>query len=263
MKKQFALLLLFIWLLFPQTAFAVRNVVISSNKLSIDPGEEIIILSSVSGFENGEKIYLKGAFFKDGTSNYFGLTKFNDVWIKNGVSALSQKEILIGAWDNTTIIKPDYEDTGFSGNGDYKFKLGFYYLTSGGNVSSINWSSNDLSMSLIAPSVIPEDKEEKISPVKSSSIFSKTPTVTKSISPTPTYSSKKTASFAKISLRPKTASEFAQIKPITRKGKENVAQVLGAKDAKFPSFIFIGGITLLLLAGFMFGKKQLKERGVL
>ena len=38
-------------------------------------------------------------------------------------------------------FKTDFSDSGYQGEGEYNFKVGFYYITGTGSVSSINWSS--------------------------------------------------------------------------------------------------------------------------
>lgn len=275
MKKQFALLLLFlVCVLSPSSAYAARNVIISSDKSSISINDELNISASLSGFTNGEKVYIKGAFFKDGSSNYFGLTKSNDSWIKNSTTALSQREVIIGNWDNLIAVKPDYSDSGFAGSGSYKFKLGFYYLTSGGNASSVNWSANNLDISLDSPpSQPPTTAPTKASTTsistKSVATVSKTPTP-KSVSPVVSKSanvvvvSNNNAKFAKISdTRP--ASEFAKIKPITNLSptEKKEVRVLGANTSDFSPVLFLAGGLFLVLGAGWFVFRELKERRIL
>ncbi len=139
---------------FLQMAFA-RDISITANKTSLFSDEELVVTASSSGFTNGEQIYIKGAFYQDGTSNYFGFTKNNNDWVKNSASSESQRSVKIGEWDSNLIIKNDPSDTGYKGNGGYKFKVGFYYITSGGNVSSVNWSTNSIDVSLSYPTSAP------------------------------------------------------------------------------------------------------------
>lgn len=236
---------------------------ITGNKSSLMPNEDIIISASMSGFTNGEKVYLKGAFYKEGSTNYFGFTKSNDSWIKNSATSLFQREVMVGVWDNQLFVKPDYEDTGFAGAGDYKFKLGFYYLSSSGNVSSVNWSSNDFNVLLFAPSPTPEEEEEEeseSSTTKSSS--SKSPTPSKSLSSS-TAPSKSMGTFAKIAQRVKTASEYAKIKPITKEEKEKKTEVLGAREERSSSLIFLIGIGLVIIALAIFTRQVLKDREII
>ncbi len=73
--------------------------------------------------------YLKGAFIKEGSSNYFGLTKVDSNWIKNGSSYSSQIKISTdssGHWSGNIEVMPDNTDSGFTGTGSYTFKIAWY-----------------------------------------------------------------------------------------------------------------------------------------
>lgn len=90
--------------------------------------------------------FLKGAFKKPDGSNYFGLSKVSENWIKNGSSYSSQLPITTdssGNWSGSLEVQPDSEDSGFIGSGDYIFKVGRY--TSSG--SGPNWS-NELTINI-------------------------------------------------------------------------------------------------------------------
>ena len=91
--------------------------------------------------------YLKGAFKKADSSNYFGLTKVSGIWIKNGSSYSEQYRITTnstGNWSGNLEVQPDSGDSGFTGSGDYIFKVGRY--TSSG--SGPTWS-NEATINLI------------------------------------------------------------------------------------------------------------------
>lgn len=274
MKKQLLVLLL-VSVYFLESAgssSAARNISITSNKSSLSTDEELVVVASASGFTSGEKIYIKGAFFKDGSSNYFGLTKNNETWIKNSATALSQREVNIGSWDNSVNVKPDFSDTGFNGSGEYKFKLGFYFLTSGGNASSINWSSNDVSINLGSPptSILTPTKVKTTSSSSSSNNSIKTPTPTKQ-SQAPTVSNsanaingKNNSEFAKITRAVKAASEYAQIKPITRQEEKSTKKVLGVNDKNtLVPIIAISGIIFLLAGVSYLIIRELRERKII
>ncbi len=141
---------------YPSLIFA-RDISITANKSSLFSDEELVLTASVSGFTKDEQVYIKGAFFQEGTANYFGFTKYNNDWIKNSVSAQSQRLIKMNEWDFNLIVKNDVQDTGYKGNGSYKLKLGYYYITSSGNLSPVNWSTNtvDISLSYPSPTVTP------------------------------------------------------------------------------------------------------------
>ena len=163
-------------LYFPKIVIASRELIITSDKTSLFANEEMQVNASISGFATDEAIFIKGAFFQNESSNYFGLTKFGDSWIKNSVSTIDQRQVKIGEWNNILIVKSDFTDSGFKGNGDYKFKIGFYYTTTGGNLSSVNWSDNNLTVALVAPSPAPN-----VSPAPTKS---PAPAILKTTSPT-------------------------------------------------------------------------------
>ncbi|MBP7832856.1 MAG: hypothetical protein KA035_03740 [Candidatus Levybacteria bacterium] len=139
---------------FPQLILA-RDLTISANKNSLFGEEELVITASASGFGLDETIYIKGAFFEDGSSNYFGYTKNNTDWVKNSASSTSQRQVKLSEWDKSLVVKNDGFDTGYKGDKVYKFKVGFYYITSGGNISSVSWSTNVLDIALAYPTSTP------------------------------------------------------------------------------------------------------------
>lgn len=163
--KQFTLLCFYLFVsfiavsfLFPHKIFAARSITIASDTSALHGYDEMTItIASMSGFTNGETIYVKGAFYKDGSTNYFGYSKNGDAWVKNGDSLVNQRRITIGDWDGKLVVQSDFSDSGYVnyGEGDYKLKIGFYYYTSGGNVSSVNWSTNSLDVAISDPDPTP------------------------------------------------------------------------------------------------------------
>lgn len=188
--------------------FAARTLTISANKASLFGDEEMTLTASASGFTSGETIYVKGAFFQEGSTNYFGYTKNGDNWIKNGDSTLSQKSIQIDQWDGSVITKSDFADSGYKGEGGYKFKIGFYYLTSGGNLSSVNWSDNNLDINLNEPDPTPTNTPTP-TPTPSPT---NTPTPTPTKIPTPIPSPAKTP-IPTFALSPSASSAPEEILP--------------------------------------------------
>ena len=93
--------------------------------------------------------YLKGAFKKSESSNYFGLTKVSGSWIKNGSSYTNQFPITTdsaGNWSGDLEVKPDAEDSGFSGTDNYIFKIGRYKESDN---PSVIWS-NEVTIKIIS-----------------------------------------------------------------------------------------------------------------
>ncbi len=161
--------------------FAARSMTISGNISSLLGDDSLVVTASPSGFADGEIVFIKGAFFQSGTSNYFGLTKNNDAWIKNSASNTSQRSVKIGEWDGRLETKADYSDSGYKGENDYSFKLRFYY----GSTFSADWSTNELTISISEP-------DPTITPLPTPS---QTPSPTRTPSPTisPTIASTSTS----------------------------------------------------------------------
>ncbi|HBQ51270.1 TPA: hypothetical protein DD690_04805 [Candidatus Daviesbacteria bacterium] len=115
------------------------------------------ITLELSSYPN-TKFYLKGAFVKSGSTNYFGYTKVNDSWVKNNNTYSDQYSITTdssGKWSGSLEIQPDVFDSGYEGTNDYIFKVGRY--TSSGNGPT--WS-NEITIKINAKEV--EMAEENI-----------------------------------------------------------------------------------------------------
>lgn len=89
------------------------------------------------------KFYLKGSFKKLDSSNYLGLTKVDGEWIKNSLSSTKQFPITTdssGSWSGFLDIKVDIDDSGFTGSGDYTFKVARYSQSGSGPI----WSNDSV-----------------------------------------------------------------------------------------------------------------------
>jgi len=181
-------ILLWLFSAFLSPLFAARSLSIESDRSSLFGEEVAVITASVSGFTDGETIYIKGAFFQEGSTNYFGYTQKDSTWIKNGESTTSQRSITFGSWDGKLTVKSDFVDSGYKGEGEYKIKVGYYYLTSGGNMSSVNWSTNSLSMALNEPDPTPTNSLAPTNTPTNTPIptCTTTPTSTPKLTSTPT-----------------------------------------------------------------------------
>jgi hypothetical protein len=243
----FSLLFLFI----PQHSHAARSISIESDKSALFGEEEMTIkVASLSGFTNGEILYVKGAFFQDGSTNYFGYSKSTDAWIKNGSSTNTQKQIKIGDWDGKLIVKTDFSDSGYKGEGSYKFKLGFYY----GSFSAVNWSSNNLNIDVsepdptptptLVPTLLrPTDYAGQATPTVKASLIATVTPVKKSLSLT----DKKIASLAALKDILGTKSAEKKAKPTPALKKETREVLIKGSTAQNISAIFIlaGGLMIM------------------
>ncbi len=148
--KEFLIVLLLLFRFVPE-CFASRSLSIVEDKTVVTGDELVTLTASLSGFTTGENIYMKAAMYQDGSTNYFGFTQNGNNWVKSGDSITDQRQIQIGSWDGSLLVKSDSGDSGYKGEGDYKIKVGFYYFTSGGNLSSVQWSTNSVDIHINEP----------------------------------------------------------------------------------------------------------------
>lgn len=125
----------------PSPTPKLSSFTISNIPSQINSDQSFNVPINLSLPDNGNtNFYLKGAFKKSDSSNYFGQTKVSGSWVKNGSSYSNQFPITTdssGSWSGNLEIKPDNEDSGFIGTDDYIFKIGRY--TSSG--SGPTWSN--------------------------------------------------------------------------------------------------------------------------
>ncbi len=118
-----------------QNSFTISNI---PTHINSDQSFKILVQLSLSDSPNSS-FFLKGAFKKTDSSNYFGKTLVSGSWIKNGSSYSSQYKITTdgsGNWSGNLEIRADSDDSGFSGTGDYIFKVGRYNSSGSGPIWS-------------------------------------------------------------------------------------------------------------------------------
>ncbi len=175
--------------------------------------------------------YLKGAFKKSGGSNYFGLTKVSGNWVKNGSSYSSQYQITTdssGNWSDNLEVKPDSEDSGFTGTGDYIFKVGRYTSTGSGPT----WS-NEETIKIIGAA-------QESDPTETISDTSLSPSST--ISP----SIKSIVTSSQIKSSGKTEYKVASIAGVTATATPSVTPSTEVKSQKQTNLPLIIGILLII-----------------
>ncbi|MBI3103941.1 hypothetical protein HYZ05_03290 [Candidatus Daviesbacteria bacterium] len=147
------------------TNSSTSSFLISNIPSQINSGQQFSVLINLSLPNNpNNTFYLKGAFKKADSTNYFGQTKVSGNWVKNGGNYSSQYSINTdssGNWSGNLEIQPDSEDSGFTGTGDYIFKVARY--TSAG--SGPTWSNE----SGIKITAVENTNQGGISPDNSSS----------------------------------------------------------------------------------------------
>ncbi len=156
----------------PQSSFIISNI---PSQINSDKSFNVSTSLSLPSSPNSH-LYLKGAFKKSDSSNYFGQTKVSGSWVKNGANYSSQFKITTddqGSWSGNLEVKVDNEDSGFSGSGDYIFKLGRYSASGSGPT----WS-NELTINITKIQEITDQSEQSESLTSNSSTSTPSPTPT-------------------------------------------------------------------------------------
>lgn len=116
-----------------------NQLIFSGFPANISSTRSYVLDVKLSGLTPNSKYFLKGAFYANGSTNYFGKTKVGTEWIKNSASTTSQFSFIsdsLGSWQGQIEVMVDEEDSGFSGGGNYNFKVA-RYNSSG---ASLYWS---------------------------------------------------------------------------------------------------------------------------
>lgn len=155
----------------PTSSPTSSSFILSADKSSINTSDSLTANIQITGLDSNTKYFLKGAFIKDGSQNYFGLTQVSGDWVKNNASYSDQFSITAdfsGRWSGQLKVMADAEDSGFTGSGDYIFKVGRYTQSGSGptwsNELTINITGNpqisqtSSTLSSISPSSSPKSQ---------------------------------------------------------------------------------------------------------
>lgn len=223
--------------------FAISS---SQSQINSDQSINTTVNLSLSNKPN-TKFYLKGAFRKPGSTNYFGFTKVGNNWIKNSSTYSDQHPITTdqsGNWTGNLEIKADAEDTGYTGSDDYSLKIGRYDSTD--SSPSIVWASNELTI--------------KINSISNQNTDSNSPTATPLPTPIATILAiNKTVS---VTQRPKITNynaTVAGVQTIASSSASSSSKLADKKGWKFNPFIFTGSIFILIgisTVGYIYLKKN-------
>lgn len=122
---------------------------------SLNQDSELSVNVSLSiNSPDNTSYYLRGVFYKDGTSNYCGLTWNGDSWFagpyssNNGWKQFLPISILGASWSGTLKAKIDSTDTGCQSSGAYKFKIQRFTGSGSGTYDS----QNELTLNIFMPS---------------------------------------------------------------------------------------------------------------
>ena len=147
-RRTYGLLIVFLslGLIRPPSVIASRSMSIVTPPFTLSADESQELIASVSGFTDGEHVRIKGAIFREGSTNYFGFTENGGVWVKNSAPTDTQRSVDMSSWNGAMRIRADFNDSGFTGNGQYLVKIRFYYGENGSQ-----WSENAVPVTLTAP----------------------------------------------------------------------------------------------------------------
>ena len=147
---------------------------IKDNPSEINSNQEseiAVVLKLIDKPNSG--FYLKGAFKKESSANYFGQTLAQE-WVGNSEKYSKQYKITTGPegnWEGKIKVRPDSDDSGFDGTGEYIFKIARYSDTGSGPTWSneVKIKINAVSTPKPSPSEepeeeIPEEKDIDITP---------------------------------------------------------------------------------------------------
>lgn len=127
----------------PQGGTAAFSIQLPVNSLDVNSSVKSGI-SLVLPSNPNQTFFIKGAFIKPGGTNYFGKSMVKGNWVLNGSSYSNQLLITTdadGSWSGGIDVMPDNADSGFTGEGNYTFKVGRYNDSGSGPV----WS-NEISL---------------------------------------------------------------------------------------------------------------------
>lgn len=213
---------------------------------SPDSNTSFSVLVQLQNVDPNKLYYLKGAFKKDGSSNYFGKTNVGGVWVLNSQKYSSHFSITTdssGSWTGNLTILPDSEDSGFTDSGTYIFKVARYSQDGDGPT----WSNE----STIQLTKIPTPKSEDSKTSTTKTTTSNTSSTSNTTKPSTDKSVIKTTVASKIipSKNSNTASvagiaSESATKTLSESPKPEIVAVKSSFSLNW--YIIAGSITLLL-----------------
>ena len=259
MIRHLALFFVLVYIFFPSSVFA-SNVALSSQQTSLSLSDEFVVNVGFNiNASDGTSYYLRGVFFKEGTSNYCGYTWNGNSWYNgpyssNGFGQLLPITVYQGSWSGQLKAKIDSADAGCQSSGVYNFKVQRY---TGGGSSSFD-EQNSLSVTISIPTSTP-------TPIPT---FTPTPTPTRMPTLPPTSTPTTIQPQTTLSSQTKQSKNISPTKTVTRVATEvSSSSVLGSateggnspvvrtgfkgEGASFmlpPVFYVICGLSILVIA---------------
>lgn len=151
--KKILLTLLWLWgvMAYPRAVSAAIDVRFSDPPTHITQAQPFALAVTVSGASSSSEYYLRGVFFKEGTTQYFGKTlNQQGNWHDQSTEHQGFYQV-IGNGSVTVQFQPDPDSTHYQGPGQYYFKIGRY--TAGG---SVTWSTQVANLEIVPPTPTPE-----------------------------------------------------------------------------------------------------------
>lgn len=135
------------------TVFAASFTLQSDQNTIDNPNTEFVVNTSlfVSVADNSN-YYLRGVFYKPGTSNYCGYTWNGNTWYKgpnSGWANFLPITVFSSTWSGQLKAKIDPEDTACNSSGKYNFKIQRFKDSDNGEF----YSQNELSIDVIIPTI--------------------------------------------------------------------------------------------------------------
>jgi hypothetical protein len=209
------------------------NFSFTTNKSDLSSTDSLDATITLSNKPN-TTFYIKGAFYKSGSTNYFGLTKVSGSWVKNSSKYSDQLKIQTdsaGNFSGNLEVMPDSSDSGFSSSGTYQLKIAKY--TDSGDLT---WSnSQEVSLTLIPPSASPSPTPKSTATAKPTATAS--PRVSSSNAP---------AAIAGYNSFPNSSPKLPEIAGASTQASSNPEnpQVKVASDESFNWNLLIGRVSL-------------------
>lgn len=140
---------------------------------------------------DGTVYYLRGAFYKDTTSNYCGYTWNGADWFNGpystGWRSLLKISVTNHMWSGQLKAKIDPNDSGCNSSGIYKFRIERFNDTSSDGGGTFSDTQNEQTVTVTIPTPTPTPTD-----VQTPTIIPKPPAATPTIKPTPTLTPKPT-----------------------------------------------------------------------
>jgi hypothetical protein len=158
MIRRLAAFFIIVYILSPSAVFA-SSVVLSSQQTNLSVADEFLVNVGFNiSSSDGTSYYLRGVFFKEGTSNYCGYTWNGNSWYNGPYSGSGFGQLLTitvyqGSWSGQLKAKIDSVDAGCQSSGAYSFKIQRY--TSGGSSSFDGQNSLAVAISIPTPTFTP------------------------------------------------------------------------------------------------------------